>query len=315
MTEAGRTDVRRIREAAADWALRLEDEDCGAAERRACEAWLDRDPAHRDAFDLARRVMGESARAFAGAPAAAYPARPAPRRRMRAPFAMAAAAAVACLAFFAADGPARLAADARSGAGETPVIRLADGSTMRLNGETAVALDLDAGARRVSLIRGQAYFEVAHDPARPFIVEAAGGEVMALGTAFDVNLVGGGVEVTVTESQIRATTAAGAREIAAGSRIAYDGAGAFGAVRDAPANLAAAWRFDRLAFEDRPLGRVAEALDRCLPGRLVVVGENLAARRVSGSFDIAEADRALDAMTSVFGLRKVSLGPWLTLLY
>lgn len=312
MTEAGRTDVRRIREAAADWALRLEDEDCGAAERRACEAWLDRDPAHRDAFDLARRVMGESARAFAGAPVAA---RPAPRRRMRAPVAVAAAAAVACLAFFAADGPARLAADAHSGAGETPVIRLADGSTMRLNGETAVGLDFDASARRVSLIRGQAYFEVAHDPARPFIVEAAGGEVMALGTAFDVNLAGGGVEVTVTESQVRATTAAGAREIAAGSRIAYDDDGAFGAVREAPANVAAAWRFDRLAFEDRPLGRVAEALDRRLPGRLVVVGESLAARRVSGSFDIADADRALDAMTSVFGLRKVSLGPWLTLLY
>jgi FecR protein len=77
-------------------------------------------------------------------------------------------------------------------------VTLADGSHVELNSQSAIAIHYDAGQRRVRLLEGEAWFEVSPDPVRPFVVEASGGTVTALGTAFNVDAEKERAHVTVT---------------------------------------------------------------------------------------------------------------------
>ena len=82
--------------------------------------------------------------------------------------------------------------------------RLDDGSTLELNAASAARVQFTAAERRVELTNGEAHFAVAHDTARPFIVNAGGIAVRAVGTAFNVRYTdAGAIEVTVTEGKVR----------------------------------------------------------------------------------------------------------------
>ncbi|MDQ7249540.1 FecR family protein [Dongia sedimenti] len=308
---------RRIAEQAADWALRLAD-GISEPERLDFDAWLRRDPAHGRAFDRARRIMGEAGMALRLDTDFT-------RRLLRRPEKRGGPTAIVVLlvlaaaggAFLAADGPLRLRADFVSAAGDMPRIALSDGSYVTLNGESAIAAHFDAGTRSVTLLKGEAYFEVASDPARPFVVTAGPGRIEARGTAFDVNLVGGEVDVTVTEHTVAVkATAAGAETLlASGRRLAYDDQGILRRPEPVPEGFETPWRQGRLIFEDRPLSMVAEEIFRHLPGKVVVADRALAGRRISGSFDLADPEAALASFATAFGLRVAHLGSVLTVIY
>src|SRR5690606_33902749 len=87
--------------------------------------------------------------------------------------------------------------------GERRALTLADGSEVILNTDTLIEVAFDAGARDLSLHRGEAYFSVASDAARPFRVHAGGAIVEAVGTAFTVQrTLNEELEVTVTEGEV-----------------------------------------------------------------------------------------------------------------
>lgn len=88
-------------------------------------------------------------------------------------------------------------------AGEGRTLVLADGSIVELKARAEVEVDFSGALRRVRLKRGMAFFDVAKDPARPFVVTAEGLEVRAVGTAFAVQLAAQKVEVLVTEGRVR----------------------------------------------------------------------------------------------------------------
>lgn len=79
---------------------------------------------------------------------------------------------------------------------------LEDGSTVELRGDSEISVAFSAGERRVALVRGEAFFTVAKNPERPFIVRAQGVDVRAVGTAFNVRLEAEHVEVLVTEGRV-----------------------------------------------------------------------------------------------------------------
>jgi transmembrane sensor len=115
---------------------------------------------------------------------------------------LAAAAAIA-IAFV---GPRRPQPDATPIATEVGAMRdlqLSDGSIVKLNTDTVLTTVFTAGERRVRLVQGEAYFEVAKDAARPFVVEAAGLGVRALGTAFNVRVRPESIEVLVPKGRVR----------------------------------------------------------------------------------------------------------------
>jgi transmembrane sensor len=87
--------------------------------------------------------------------------------------------------------------------GETRQVRLPDGSTLRLEGATRLSVRYGPTARIVTLADGAAFFDVAHDPARPFTVQAGDGAVRVLGTAFDVDRTAGRMDVSVYRGAVR----------------------------------------------------------------------------------------------------------------
>lgn len=313
----GASEPPAVDDAAIAWFVRLHDEQAGPEDRKAFDAWLDESPANRAAWRELEQIWGsldlvrEKPVAQIAPPVAARPSRP------RRPFLPLAAAAALLLA--AALGwqmmPAGLLAEHRSGIGERRVVKLADGSQMELAPSSAADISFSNGLRSVKLIAGEAYFSVARDPNRPFVVEAGRGKVEVLGTAFDVKLRNeDAVEVVVTESAVAVSTAGGAPvRVQSGQGVSYDGTGV-SPVHPADIDSVQAWRQDQLVFHDAPLGTVLAELQRYRRGHIQLLGSGLASRRITAVFDARNTDAALDSIALSLGLRVLRATDWLVVL-
>ncbi len=198
---------------------------------------------------------------------------------------------------------------------------LPDGSSVQLNTDSAVAVKLTGAERRVQLVRGEAHFQVAKNPARPFIVSAGAVAVRAVGTAFDVRLQPGAVEVLVTEGRVRVNSAAnGASLLAtpaatsdepllvAGQRAvvptaAMTAASATVATLD-PAEMAQAtsWQSGRLEFVATPLASIVDEFNRYNRHKLVIADPRLAARRFGGTFSAGDQEELVRVLEANFGV-------------
>jgi transmembrane sensor len=177
-------------------------------------------------------------------------------------------------AWYAAQNPpsAALAADTtlETATAENKSFSLLDGSTVFLGGATRVTVVLTPERRSLRLDRGEAFFEVAHDPARPFTVRAGSGEVTAVGTAFDVRRSGEGVLVAVTHGVVKLATVDLAElpdgpstqtQLHAGQAAELSQAGwSKPIVTNVPA--VTAWREGRLQYSSEPLRVVVAELTR-----------------------------------------------------
>lgn len=309
---------KEIQEQAADWAIRLHDGGLSDNELRDLNDWLQNCPSHSEALDRARRLLGETGAALSGDPEFT---KNLVRRKSgpgRAVVSMLLLAVVAGGGLFVlGGGPTWLQADIVSATSEMPIITLADGSRVFLNGESALAEHFTARDRKVTLLKGEAYFEVTKDPARPFIVEAGAGAVKVTGTAFDVNLVENGTDVVVTEHSVSVTGTASvqATRLEAGQKLSYDDDGVLGPVESVPSGMEVPWRSGRLVFENRHLSAVVEEIFRHIPGKVMIARKSTADRRISGSFDLSDPKEALTSFGQVFGLRIVRAGDWMTVIY
>ncbi|CAN2536182.1 Protein+FecR [Methylocapsa aurea] len=305
------SDEDPIREAAIAWWVARRSGPLSPEEEVAFQSWLARDPAHRSAYadisGMVRHVRGMQPSPYASQ-------RVAPIRRHGAAAAALAAAALALLLGFD-DISIALRADRLTGVGETRSVVLDDGSTAHLDARSAIALRYAAGERRVVLLRGEALFEVAPDPGRPFVVEAAQGTITALGTAFDVALTGDGARVTVTEHKVAVRSGGGdvVVEEGRGSSYARDRPAAAPATVDVEA--ATAWRRGKLIVEDQPLGEVLAVLGRHRHGYVFCLRAADCARRVTGVFDADDPRRALKEMEEALGLRAIYLTDYLIVLH
>lgn len=283
-------------------------------ERARFEAWRADDPAHAAAYaDIERtyahvRSVRRARRAQAQAPAKA-------RRRGRLA-AGAALAAAASFAIYVAHGPlsVMLRADVATGTGETRVVTLGDGSTVTLDARSAIALRFTEGERRVSLLEGEAWFEVVNDPARPFVVEAAGGTVTDLGTAFDVDIVDGGARVAVGEHSVAVASKGEMVVVEEGRQTSFAAQSPPAPPSPAPRSLAA-WRRGSLVFEDRPLGEVLRALGRYRRGFVECATREICARPVTAVLPAADPRQALREIELFLGLRSVHLTEMMVILY
>lgn len=196
----------------------------------------------------------------------------------------------------------------RTGVGEQRLVVLEDGSRVRLNTDSAVRVAYWGDARRVFLRRGQAFFEVAHDPARPFRVDAGEAEVRALGTRFDVRREAGGVAVTLLDGRVRVEDDRGeAADLEPRQQLRVTDAG-LGRVRPA-APEAASWTTGRLVFHDAPLAAAIDEANRYSARKVELVGApRLAAEPVSGVFDAGDVEAFAAAVAEAYGLRRTA-GP------
>ncbi|OWP48668.1 FecR family protein [Pseudomonas nitroreducens] len=241
------------------------------------------------------------------------------RRRVRRPRRWLALAASACVAAIAVtivlpEPLAALYADYATRTGERRMLELADGSRVWLNSDSALSVDFGPQQRRLRLHSGEALFEVAKDAARPFIVEARGGEVRAVGTRFDVDSRGPQVRVDVTEGVVQVNSAGSAPvRLSAGERLSYREAAAPEPVQPLDLSSASAWQRGKLIFNQRPLGEVLDELERYLPGRILLTDGALRQHKVSGVFDLKDPDALLKTLERLQPVTVTHL-PWLVLI-
>jgi transmembrane sensor len=198
-----------------------------------------------------------------------------------------------------APGPA--AARYATAAGDRRTIALADGSTAMLGPSTELWVD-GSGVRSLRL-RGDAYFRVRHDAARPFTVRTADAAVRDVGTAFTVRTGTAGSRVAVTEGVVAVRAAAGGPEsvLRAGDRARVARGGGVNVERGAGLADDTAWTQGRLVFRDAPLAEVASEFHRWF-GVTVVLGDStLAKRRITATVHDGSADAALRVIAAAAG--------------
>jgi transmembrane sensor len=201
-----------------------------------------------------------------------------------------------------------------TGVGERSLLVLPDGSRVTLNTASAVRTDYSGRERRVTLVRGQAFFDVAKDSSRPFVVVAGSREVIAVGTAFDVRLAGQQVKVTLVEGKVRVVAvprdiAASADAVSpinleAGSMLTVRSDGV-DRVDHLDAARATSWRTGKLVFDGERLADVVAEMNRYSREQLVIGDRALEDRKVSGVFD-STGGRAVARALEAYGLARAS---------
>jgi len=183
-TTTHRQTAKSIDRDAADWAARLDAGDLTPDQENTLQHWLAGDTRRLGALARAQALMASPDIAEALAPT---PSRVTPILSRRG-FLAAAAASVAGAAYLVSRGEHGMVTDYASEIGEIRVIPLEDGSKITLNTDSAVSVEFRPHSRLVRLARGEAYFEVAKNPDRPFIVSGPAAQARAVGTAYSVRL-------------------------------------------------------------------------------------------------------------------------------
>lgn len=323
-----------IESVAADWITRS-DAGLTAQEQQVFQDWLARDPRHAEAFDRLFQTWSVFDRVQdRGAISAVLDglARRAEERRGRRLRAVAAAAVVLLAGLVYTQWPAAPAVHAPTPLAAVqpdPVRRLPDGSVVELNAGAEISVHYEANARRVTLVKGEAFFRVAKDPARPFYVEAHGVVVRAVGTAFSVQMQKTAVEIFVKEGAVdvgrtvppAATRDPAAVRVNAGKRFVAliklnpaqrPAAPAVSADSPTPAPQAVteeemdrrlAWRDTRLEFNGTTLAEAAERLNRQNFTRILIEDEAVGRQRVTGYFRSDNPEGFVRMVEDTFGLK------------
>lgn len=313
-----RTDIGEnlaLAEASA-WLARLQGSARTPATEAAFKAWLAEDTAHSRAFARVTDTWDLIPGAARWTEAARKPAPQSSRRRPRT---MAMAASVAVLMAAATVGWLALRDTVyQTGIGEQRIVTLDDGSRVTLNTDTRLAVDYDDQRRRIRLERGEALFEVAKNPQRPFTVQAGAEQVRALGTTFSVRKQRDRVDVLLIEGRVQvsrevsATTAAGSTADAApivmapGERLALR-ADRPGAVRDRPVlEEVTAWRRGEAMFDNVTLAEAVAEINRYGRTQVRVDDPALAKLRISGVFATRDPAEFAQVIAKLHDLRAVS---------
>lgn len=296
-----------VDEEAAAWLGRLRGRSISTAELEEFARWR-REPGHAAAYERAQAVWDESAklstdpdiqRALHGG------ARRGERRSGRYVTHPVMAIAVLAVAVVLVIGimtqrPDTVARSYQTATGERSDVRLPDGSGIQLDTDSEVSTRFDDAERHVTLSRGQAFFQVAHAPERPFVVDAGDGiTVTALGTQFDVRRTAervvvalvtgivavhrGGVELARLKPGSVVEVAVGNGVVATATTVAQ----------------ATSWRGGHLSFHETPLDEAVAEINRYTDAKLAVRDPRAGKEPVSGEFSTDDPDgfgRAVNAL-------------------
>lgn len=327
MTVAGpkRTEAK-LREEARAWFVRLLQKGTPATEA-AFRKWLEADPAHERAFRHVEAVWqstetpGKKQAVKEADELDVYLKAMDSAKVQRRTFRRLAAASAILLAVLGGaiwlERPSLLQdlmADYATDRGERRAITLSDGTTVLLNADSALDQRFTQTERRITLLRGTAFFDIAHDD-RPFIVTAANGEIRDIGTTFDVGLFDDGAAVTLESGKVDVTVNGNNQStvLESGQRVRFGRLGA-GPVETVDLADALAWRGGRYIFYRARLSDVVAEIGRYRRGRIVIANSSLGDQLVTGTFLLADTDAALSSLQASVGFRITSLTNVLTVI-
>jgi transmembrane sensor len=320
-----------MEEAALAWFSRCR-QGLSAEQETEFQNWLTADPRHAalfNEFDGTWELLG---RVGAATPMAVTER---PRPHWRRPLFQVGMAAVALVfTYLSWWRPSHYAGEVGTAVGAVRTLPLPDGSVVVINTDSAVAVAFTPQERRVTLRRGEAHFTVARNADRPFIVEARGVAIRAVGTAFKIHLWDKAVEVLVTEGKVRVDDAISGQSLLArprqgssetlpalGPPVLASGHKVMVAlpapvvavesrlaevvvtkVSHEEAQRALAWRERRLDFELAPLSEIVTEFNRHNRHQLVIGDAALAHKRFGGSFKSDDPEGFVRMLQESFGL-------------
>ena len=318
-----------VRAEASAWLAQLDKGNLRAADLEALREWIQRNPRHaQELRRLARlsedlNVLTDLAGPLQDA-ARSYYARSPVSRRMPWVAALAVLAVVVTIVFSVTDRSTDAwSHEAATAMGEQRDVALPDGSAIALNSDSRLRVSYGARYRSVRLLQGEALFEVARDPDRPFVVDAGLGRVEALGTTFAVRLDLDSIEVAVTHGRVRVydrhapapdgvsplgETPTPAILLARGERVVIVPPLAAATppetqtvpMRELQRKLA--WREGLLDFSETPLDEVVREVGRHTNLEILVEDESLRSLEFNGLFRIGDTGPLFGALKTSFGI-------------
>lgn len=302
---------RDVEDVAAAWVARVDTGKLPEEEQRALEAWLASDRRHRGAYARMQVISAHFNRAAAlgqGFDARQFSV-PARHSSLRRALWAGGGLLAACLVAFAVFLGTPLQ-HYETGRGEIRNVALDDGSVLRLNTATQVDVNISSERRRVQLLEGEALFDVAKDPTRPFVVEAAGTLVRAVGTSFTVRLLPGGqVKVLVREGVVevsgRDVSAAEPIRLAANNRFQSGGSEVSSVKVISDTELAddLAWQSGMISLDGISLSEAVREFSRYSDTHIVIDDPAIAELTVSGRFAAADPIGFAKAVATSMNLR------------
>jgi transmembrane sensor len=315
-----------IAQAAGEWLARR-DRELTAAEQDEYLQWLRQDLRHGHAMAQMEKnwqaldVLAKWRPVHSAQPNPDLLARPRPSgiRRWRSAGLVLTAAAAVMGGIFLFTSPPKTLPEAPPARGMRVIPRperltLADGSVVELNHDGKIEIDFTPAERRVRLVRGEAHFTVAKNPARPFVVDAGAVAVRAVGTAFEVRRATAAVEVLVTEGRVRVERPVGAGAVAApptslvaGERAVVDTTAhtttpVVTAVTVAEIERTLAWQGVRLEFASLPLAEVVAEFNLRNSTQVVIGDSETAKLRVGGTFRADNVEGFVRLLQLSFGV-------------
>lgn len=306
---------------AADWLVAQADGPLSPEEQARFDAWLAQSDGNKAAYWRLEFGWQEADRVVALGEVPAEGAAPSDSRRRQRWWIPATIAASIVLAFgiqqyAARDGagsdrsaPADFAGQSYATAvGETRLVGLPDGSRIQLNTASRMRTRMGGSQREVWLEEGEAFFEVAHEPGRPFLVHAGEREITVLGTRFSVRRAGANVVVTVLEGRVQLEELEGGRairsSIISGGDIAVAAGSATLVTRrsEQAVQQALSWRDGLLAFDQQPLSAIVEEFNRYNERKIVLEDRSTGAIRISGTFPAHKPDAFARLLREAYGL-------------
>ncbi|MES3150842.1 FecR family protein [Sphingomonas faeni] len=298
----------RCRDEAVSWFTRLQNRSVTTGELGEFARWR-RNHANAAAYQEVERLWADSARLSSDPDILAALTQAQqddetvrlPSSGVRLAVILAAIAALIMLGFFAI-GALLPTPTYRTAVGETSVAKLEDGSRIQLDTDSSLTSDFRKNVRHVSLVRGQAYFDVAHDPQRPFVVDVGqGATVTAVGTSFDVQRLNDRSRVYLASGSV--VIRRGAQTLAilkAGERVEFQSVGPASSVDRSVATLTV-WRERRLSFDETPLGEAVIDMNRYTKSPIVLNSASGGTALMNGEFSVDDPKGFVGAINTLFG--------------
>jgi len=292
----------QINEQALRWHTALQAAD---ADWDAFTQWLEADPAHREAYDqvaLVDDLVGRHRAGLASVPFESATTRSRGRWRLAA---VAAGALVLALSWNYLPFTEPAAVTYMADAGATREVQLQDGSRIAL--AAASTLTVSGREQQHLSLKGSAYFDVPHDPARRLVIDSGDFQIRDIGTRFEVATAPGGIRVAVAEGEVSVTmrNSAQALPVAAGQQLLFSGSPAVAEYVAVATEDVGSWRSGRLVFHNAPLSQVVAEISR-QAGVDVVVDPQVADRRFSGVLTIGDGTALVGRLEEIMGIRLVA---------
>ena len=317
---------------AADWLVKLDGGELSTKDRHALRAWLSEAPEHARALKRLASIWSDMDIILNDLPDTHQPKTRnilsflPPKNRLSHAFVVVFVGLIGLSVwlYFTVDQPSTVETTFHTTeVGRQHVEQFSDGSMAHLNTDSIVETEYSDSNRIVRLLRGEAMFDVVHDPIRPFIVYAGNQQVKVVGTKFIVRLTSENILVTVTDGQVQLSR----RQKAVSGTAANHGTGGqeqevilvkegeeveignkvetpeVKEVTDEELDLRFSWTSGQLVFRNERLEQVIREISRYVPAQIIIEDHDLKDVRISGRFEIGDTDALLEAIEVSFNVQ------------